>query len=134
MTTTCSGCAGQGSRWYGSGSGWRGGMAPACMRRDVCDLCWGSGDESQPSEDLRKRDEQREMEIDRRALKALTDVAGAQFSTCKPAVLELADVLEATTRGRKPRSQWRDGIALALAKHLRRAVTTPAERDDAKEG
>jgi hypothetical protein len=52
--TPCSLCGGRGRRVYGSTSTWREGMGGAAMTADVCDRCWGSGDDSEPFGDLRE--------------------------------------------------------------------------------
>lgn len=54
LTDSCSRCGGIGRRIYGSGSTWRGGMGTAMCVWDLCDLCWGSGDEQQPFTNVRK--------------------------------------------------------------------------------
>lgn len=41
----CVTCGGAGKRVYGSTSTWRGGIGGAAMTVDVCDRCWGSGEE-----------------------------------------------------------------------------------------
>ena len=53
MTKTCTTCGGTGKKVYASTSTWRGGIGGAAMTEDVCDKCWGSGDELAPGTDLR---------------------------------------------------------------------------------
>jgi homoaconitase/3-isopropylmalate dehydratase large subunit len=43
---TCIKCGGLGTRTYGSTATWRGGIGGQQMTTDVCDRCWGSGDEN----------------------------------------------------------------------------------------
>lgn len=50
----CPRCRGQGTYVYGNGATWSGGVGTASMRRDVCDVCWGSGDESSPGTNIRQ--------------------------------------------------------------------------------
>ena len=50
----CTKCKGKGRKWYGSGATWRGGMGVASCTMDICNKCWGSGDEDKPFTDLRK--------------------------------------------------------------------------------
>lgn len=49
----CPKCHGAGVRSYGSTSTWHGGMGGCAITKDVCDTCWGSGDEHRHGEDLR---------------------------------------------------------------------------------
>ena len=53
----CTRCNGLGTITYGSGSTWRGGVGGAVMTIDVCNHCWGSGDEFKkwPSHKLLKK-------------------------------------------------------------------------------
>jgi len=50
----CPRCGGSGSIVYPSTATWRGGVGGCMCTPDVCDLCWGSGDTSQPFANLRK--------------------------------------------------------------------------------
>lgn len=50
----CTRCNGYGVRLYGNTSTWRHTIGGAAMTTDVCDLCWGSGDDRCPNEALRK--------------------------------------------------------------------------------
>ena len=47
-------CCGSGVRDYGSTSTWRGGVGGQMITTDVCDHCWGTGDEYRHGADLRK--------------------------------------------------------------------------------
>jgi len=53
VVTPCPRCLGEGTRVYGNGATWRGGMGVTAMTRDVCDVCWGSGDAESPRQNLR---------------------------------------------------------------------------------
>lgn len=48
IETPCKKCSGYGVRLYGSTATWRGGIGGQAMTNDVCDKCWGSGDENRP--------------------------------------------------------------------------------------
>lgn len=50
----CSDCNGSGRKVYGSSSTWMGGIGGQTITGDVCDKCWGSGDSSKPSINLKK--------------------------------------------------------------------------------
>lgn len=43
--TPCKRCGGRGVRAYGSTATWRGGVGGQAITNDVCDHCWGSGNE-----------------------------------------------------------------------------------------
>ena len=45
IETPCKRCGGWGVRTYGGTSTWRGGVGGQMLTSDVCDGCWGSGDE-----------------------------------------------------------------------------------------
>ena len=50
----CSACHGRGRREYPDTSTWRGGgYAGQAITVDICDRCWGTGDEGRPGTDLR---------------------------------------------------------------------------------
>jgi hypothetical protein len=51
----CSRCNGSGRRVYGSTATWRGGAGGQTATEDVCDRCWGSGDESNKGPNLRAK-------------------------------------------------------------------------------
>lgn len=52
----CKACGGAGRIMYPSAATYRGGIGGSAMTEDVCDRCWGSGDENNPGENLLERD------------------------------------------------------------------------------
>ena len=50
----CHKCGGRGWATYGNTSTWRHGVGGQTLAKDVCDRCWGSGDEHNHWTDLRK--------------------------------------------------------------------------------
>jgi DnaJ-class molecular chaperone len=50
---TCKRCNGEGKIWYGNTTVWRGGIGGSMMTEGTCNKCWGSGDESNPGENLK---------------------------------------------------------------------------------
>lgn len=58
IDTPCKECGGWGVKTYGSTATWRGGIGGSALTDDVCDNCWGSGDENKkwPSHRLLTRD------------------------------------------------------------------------------
>ena len=46
IETKCRRCNGWGVRTYGSTATWRGGAGGMTITSDVCDWCWGSGDDN----------------------------------------------------------------------------------------
>lgn len=120
----CSRCRGMGGRSYPSTATWRGGMGGASITYDVCDECWGSGDERAPWTNLRKERNEREAEVCRRVAAFWAEKSGAQFDNMHDAVSAIADELERLSRSRKPRPRFFDLGCISLAKTLRRCVTT----------
>ncbi len=45
VTTPCKSCNGLGIKTYGSTATWHGGIGGSQITSDVCDKCWGSGDQ-----------------------------------------------------------------------------------------
>lgn len=64
-TTRCR-CFGSGRCMYGSTATWRGGVGGQSITEDVCDRCWGSGDESNPGPNLRLAMHRAKAEFQRR--------------------------------------------------------------------
>ena len=68
----CSSCLGWGIKAYGDTSTWGKGIGGQMMTSDVCDKCWGSGDESKPwkswkelqSGKLRQQSEEKDKRIE----------------------------------------------------------------------
>jgi hypothetical protein len=54
IETPCTRCHGTGRIAYGSGSTWRGGIGGSTITPDVCNRCWGTGDEHNHGENLKK--------------------------------------------------------------------------------
>lgn len=50
----CQHCTGSGVKQYGSTATWRGGIGGQAFTSDVCDICWGSGDDKAPWPSHRK--------------------------------------------------------------------------------
>jgi len=53
VDTPCGQCGGSGRRTYGSTSTWKGGLGGCAMTDDVCDCCWGTGDQNRHGVNLR---------------------------------------------------------------------------------
>lgn len=51
--SVCEECEGSGKALYPTMSTWRYDVGAPLQTWDVCDICWGSGDENAPGEDLR---------------------------------------------------------------------------------
>ena len=101
VETPCRACGGAGSRTYGSTATWRGGVGGAAMTADVCDRCWGSGDEHGRWVDLRLMERRRRAWEADQCAKWLADRIGASLSTMRPLLLLVAGALHAETRRRK---------------------------------
>ena len=86
----CSSCLGWGIKAYGDTSTWGKGIGGQMMTSDVCDKCWGSGDESKPwkswkeLQSLTKENEVlREQNLD-----AVKDYKELQFTKARIKLLE----------------------------------------------
>ena len=53
IETPCTKCGGGGNRLYPNTTTWSGGFGGQAITADVCDVCWGSGDEKKPWANLR---------------------------------------------------------------------------------
>jgi hypothetical protein len=87
----CPKCGGLGRRAYPSTTGWRGGAGGSMITRDVCDVCWGSGDKNKKGTDLRRVQGLREAHD--RLAKELADFKEGYRKACdreKKLVAELA--------------------------------------------
>ena len=119
----CEVCHGLGTRLYGSGSTWRGGMGTASMEYDVCDVCWGSGDKFRHGEDLRKM---RDEEADRVAKLAreylFKDLA--DLNVLAPGIEEFCVEVDKLNnpRARKQRRYGFNTVCEVVVKRLRRAL------------
>lgn len=106
----CMRCGGAGRRAYGSTSTWRGGIGGAAITEDVCDACWGTGDDARHGVNLRA------LEVTRRDWEAaqcahwLAKRIGAKLQTQVENLRALADVIEAESR----RSKVPEGVAHAF--------------------
>lgn len=50
----CKDCQGSGVKSYGNTSTWRGGIGGQMMTSDVCNKCWGSGNNNEPWTNLKQ--------------------------------------------------------------------------------
>lgn len=97
----CSRCSGAGGVMYSSGATWRGGMGTASSAWDICDVCWGSGDESRPWSDQRKLEAELAAERIRSSLRWLWDASGLRFDVLQASIKELAEVVLKESRRRR---------------------------------
>lgn len=116
----CTSCHGRGSRLYGSTSTWHGGMGGAAVTLDVCDTCWGSGNQVHPWTDLRKLRDGETARVALRAATFLADSVGASMDLTRPALRAIAAELDKLANGRKARPPFFYDLSKALAKALSR--------------
>lgn len=120
----CQTCNGSGTRLYGSGSTWRGGMGTTCMATDVCDACWGTGDRYRSGVNLRQlRDEER-TRIAKAALTAVVDSCAASLPRASQngtgeLLIELDKLLD---RRRSPMSIFAQATLCGLRNLIARAL------------
>lgn len=97
----CRHCQGAGVRMYGSTATWRGGMGGQGFTRDVCSACWGSGDSDRPGADLRSLERAAAARAAVASFEWLASRTGANMRLLGPALLALADQIDAIGRKRK---------------------------------
>lgn len=97
----CKRCGGSGNRVYGSTSTWRGGMGGASMTADVCDHCWGTGDESRHGVNLRAMlARQKEWGRDQ-CVQYFAQQTGCTLGIAKGHMRTICEILEREERRRK---------------------------------
>ena len=89
------------------------------MTTDVCDHCWGSGDENYHWTDLRRLKNEEDARVHQRAAELLASRCGIGLSILKPAMEELCNELDKFERQRRPRPYGFDVVARCLACVLR---------------
>lgn len=125
VRTPCTKCNGSGVCIYSSTATWRGGMGGASMTRDVCDGCWGTGDQDRHGVDLRAQRDNWNHAVAKAAGELLSGSVGASLLVTRDAVEAIAGELEKMSNGRKPRPRFYYDIVTSLAKTLRKMVSDP---------
>ncbi len=123
IETPCERCHGFGSYTYASTATWRGGMGGASMTKDVCNKCWGSGDEHESWTDLRKLQKEEDVRVALAAGELLASRCGVWLRSLLPGIDELCLELDKFERQRRPRPNGFDTVSRCLAKVLREMVT-----------
>ncbi len=123
----CVRCGGAGQIQYGRSCTWRGGMAVSGDYRDVCDLCWGTGDRWRHGVDLRQL---RDEESARIAAAALTAVAAAAGVTLHPAgarafAAKVRELVQPTGRKRPAIEGDLAALMLSIARLIESAASAP---------
>lgn len=122
VETPCELCRGVGTTWYSNGATWAGGMGTASCERDICDRCWGTGDEHKRGRNLRAWRDSYEKRIAEGGLAAIARAAGVLHGGKNADVLKVADELERLADGRRMPSVFVGAVVRSLASLLRRAV------------
>ena len=100
-------------------------MGGASMTRDVCDGCWGTGDQDRHGVDLRAQRDNWNQAVAKAAGELLSGSVGASLLVTRDAVEAIAGELEKMSNGRKPRPRFYYDIVTSLAKTLRKMVSDP---------
>ncbi len=97
----CSSCLGWGIKAYGDTSTWGKGIGGQMMTSDVCDKCWGSGDESKPWKSWKELQSlTKENEVLREQnLEAVKDYKELQFTKARIKLLEQKLMINDGSRG-----------------------------------
>lgn len=101
VETPCKTCIGTGRRMYGSTSTWRGGMGGCTCTQDVCDRCWGTGDENERGANLRAARDAVERARRESAVEYLASHLGCGIGDCARYVVMLAELAEKQANKRK---------------------------------
>ena len=101
VDVVCTKCHGDGQRLYGSTATWRGGIGGQAMTTDVCDHCWGSGDEAHPGYDIRKHEAGVRQLVEERAARLLENSMGAGIGCLTDSQRFIAKELQRISRKRK---------------------------------
>jgi hypothetical protein len=118
VDTPCKRCLGFGSIAYGSTATWRGGIGGCSVTRDVCDHCWGSGDEHEHWPDLRKLRNEERARVHAEAANLLSQRSGVGLSSLRPAIKSIALELHRLSRSRRLRPDGFGDVARSLASAL----------------
>lgn len=101
VESPCPKCNGSGVRMYGSTATWRGGIGGQMCTSDVCDQCWGSGDEHRKGADLRQLMATRRAWEEEQCLKYFAHRTGATLGITRKHMGAIAEILDRETRRRK---------------------------------
>lgn len=97
----CPRCHGWGVCSYSSTATWRGGMGGQSFTSDICDVCWGSGDEHRHGTDIRALERKyADWERDQ-CMAYFARQTGANMSTTKAYMAAIATFLDSLERKRK---------------------------------
>lgn len=122
LRNVCSSCSGLGRKWYGNGGTWHPpGMATQGHQRDLCNVCWGSGDDREPFMNMRKFVDDKNEQVRSDGAKVLAGKARIPFASMRAGCEALAAELERLARGRKERPSGFEAMATILADELRKA-------------
>lgn len=125
MGDACPKCNGSGDYLYGHGSTWRGGMGVCASTYDVCDVCWGTGQQSVKGYDIRAAEAA--LDVARRGASArwFIQTLGLQYSTVRKYVAPVVDKLR--------RARW-GPIDVGFPEFIQRLATVLEKlTDDAEE-
>lgn len=100
-------------------------MGGAAMTRDVCDECWGTGDQDRHGVDLRAQRDGWNQAVATQAGKLLSETVGSYLTVTRGAIEALSVELEKMSNGRKPRPPYYYDLALSLSKSLRKMISDP---------
>lgn len=101
VESPCQKCSGSGVRMYGSTATWRGGIGGQMCTTDVCDACWGTGDEHRKGADLRALMTARRDWEEEQCMQYFARRTGATLVTTRRHMQAIAEILEREERRRK---------------------------------
>jgi hypothetical protein len=117
VETPCHKCQALGGKWYSSGSTWRGGMGTCMCEWDVCDYCWGSGDEHKHWTNIRALEATEKERIQEATEKYWFNKTGSYLFS-KAVFDDIVTLLEKETRRHKVGEHY-VAVCTLLAKALK---------------
>lgn len=126
----CKICHGLGTYMYSNSATWhKEGMACQAFTNDICDNCWGSGDENKHGLNLRQLTLNTKRRDRAEALKHISSILGCNLSLMKLFINHYADTIENLSKKRKlpkefaidhdDRLFWYKHMAVSFANMLR---------------
>lgn len=138
VDTPCENCNGLGTICYPDSNTWRESSGRVVLRmftHDVCNVCWGTGDEHRHGVNLQEIEATTNLRIAQVTVDRLARVAGATLKVSRKAVDALREQLELLAQKGKEYPPYFSKICRALADTLSHGVQSDRLlSDDAESG
>jgi hypothetical protein len=118
----CSACSGYGVRLYSNTSTWKKGMGGNKCTKDVCNICWGTGDLYNRGLDLEEQRITENARISQRGFDLLAHSIGTSMLSLELPLTELVKELDKLSRGRKTRPEFFINVCMALSRTIKDGI------------